>query len=99
MSWDDQVVPVLQVDFSQQYCQCPFGWIQSGPRALVMLHTFLCPGCPLGCSVPSAGVSCAPSWEQARMMGTRELTPALRKLVSESMTLLDILLVLMNCIK
>lgn len=43
----------------------------------------------------------APSWEQAGMMGTRivgtrELTPALRKLVSESRALLDILLILTN---
>lgn len=34
-----------------------------------------------------------------RTVGTSEFTAALKKLVSESMALLDILLVLINCIK
>lgn len=100
MTWDDQVVPVLQAHVFPAVQSVPIGmdpeWAQGTGNAShlslppwdAQCHLQVCP--------------CAPSWEQAwlmgtRTMGTRELTPALRKLVS--MTLLYILLVLMNCIK
>lgn len=106
MTWDGQVVPVLQAHFFPAALSVPSGmnpeWAQDTGDASHLSLPWLPPGMLSAiCRCVPPWDTPAPSWEQAGMMGTRivgtrELTPALRKLVSESRALLDILLILTN---